>query len=59
MLKEDIKWYAGLVAAVCTAVAGQAEVIPEPYRHYVSLVGIIATVICGYQITPNGSVKAS
>lgn len=49
---KDLQWWAGLIAAVCASVAGQAEIIPEPYRHYVSLIGIVATVVCGYKITP-------
>lgn len=55
--RQDVKWVAGLIAAVCTALIGQAEVIPEPYRHYVTIAGLVATVISGYAITPAGSVK--
>ena len=46
----NLPYYLGLFASICVAVAGQAELIPEPYRHWVSLLGIIGTAVNGYLI---------
>lgn len=55
--RADIKWFIGLIGAVCVALAGQDHLIPEPWNHVVSGLGIAATAITGYLITPNDSVK--
>jgi len=44
--------FGGLVAAVCLAVVGQAELIGEPWRHYVTVTAIIATAIWAYGTHP-------
>jgi hypothetical protein len=49
-MSANAKYWVGMVASVLTAIAGQAEVIPEPYRHIVSLLGIVGTAISGYMI---------
>ena len=36
--------FAGLIAFVCTAIIGQAELIGEPWRHVLT----VAAVICGH-----------
>ncbi len=46
---EIVKW-ASLVAFVATTLIGQAELIGEPWRHYVTVIGVIATAISGYFI---------
>ena len=57
MPNQDLKHWITLFAGVVIAIAGQADAFPEPYRHYISLAGIIATAIGGYHITPTGSTK--
>lgn len=57
MHPHDMKYWLGLVAAVSMTLASQAELLPEPIRHYVTIAGLIATVITSYKITPTGSVK--
>lgn len=49
-MNQNTKYWVGLVASVLTALAGQAEIIPEPWRHYVSVLGIIGSAINGYMI---------
>lgn len=51
--QSDIKWWAGLITCVCGALLGQAEMIGEPWRHYVSVLFIIGTAVTGYLIKGN------
>lgn len=37
--------FCGLVGFVCTALAGQSDYIREPYKHWVSIGGIVGTAI--------------
>lgn len=55
--RGDLKWFCGLISAVCVALTGQSHLIPEPWNHVVSGLGIAATAIAGYLITPTGSTK--
>lgn len=55
--RSDLKWVCGLIAAVCVALVGQDHLIPEPWNHVVGGLGIAATAISGYLITPAGSTK--
>jgi hypothetical protein len=55
--RADVKWFCGLIAAVCIALVAQDHLIPEPWNHVVSGLGIAATAISGYLITPVDSVK--
>ncbi len=57
-MNDNAKYWLGLVTSVFTALAGQAEVIPEPYRHFVSVLGIIGTAINGYMIQRQPTTKA-
>lgn len=49
-MSTQAQWWFGLFGSILVAVAGQAEVVPEPWRHYVSLGGIIGTAITGYMV---------
>lgn len=54
----NAKYWVGMVATIVVALAGQAEVFPEPYRHYLSVLGILGTAVMGYMIQrPNGGAK--
>jgi hypothetical protein len=58
MNPHDVKYWLALVAGIATTLAGQAELFPEPLRHYVTIAGLVASVITSYKITPTGSVKS-
>lgn len=47
--KEVMKW-CGLAGFLATTIIGQAELIGEPWRHYVTVIGVLCTAICGYLI---------
>lgn len=49
-MTRQLGWWAGMVGAVVTALVGQAEMIAEPWRHYFTIAGIIATALSGYMI---------
>ncbi len=49
-MNSQVGWIAGLVTCVCGALLGQAELIAEPYRHYVSIVFIVGTAMSGYMV---------
>jgi len=49
-LLNQLGWVSGLVAFICMALLGQAELIMEPYRHYVTVTAIIATAFCAYML---------
>lgn len=55
--RSDLKWWAGLIASVCVALMAQDHLIPEPWNHVVTGLGIAMTAIAGYLITPSGSTK--
>ncbi len=48
---NDLKFWAGLVAAACIALTG-ASVVPHPYDKVVIGLGAVAGAICTYLITP-------
>jgi hypothetical protein len=50
--RAQIAYFAGLVASVCTALVGQGEIINEPYRHYVTIAGVIGTAVAGFLMQP-------
>lgn len=56
---SDVKWWAGLVTCICGALLGQAELIGEPWRHWVSIVFIACTAITGFMIRGNDSQNTS
>jgi hypothetical protein len=49
-MSNNARYWVGMIASVLVALAGQAEVIPEPYRHVVSVLGIVGTAVTGYMI---------
>lgn len=38
-------WTIGSLLSAVTAIAGQAELLPEPWRHYVTVAGVVATAL--------------
>lgn len=50
--RDDLKYWAGLVAAVCTSVAG-AVALPHPYDKWVMGVASAMMAISMYNVTPN------
>ena len=49
-MNNNARYWIGMVASVCIALAGQAEILPEPSRHIVSILGIVGTAMNGYMI---------
>lgn len=52
-LYKEIGKFAGLVASATAAIVGQAELIGEPWRHYVTIVAVGCTAIWAYCMKPN------
>lgn len=50
--RAQVAYFAGLVSFVCMALVGQGEVIGEPYRHWVTVIGVVGTAIAGYLMQP-------
>lgn len=48
-MKQFLLWVM-LISAVSTALVGQAELIGEPWHHYISVIGIAATAVSGVLI---------
>lgn len=44
--------FSGLIGTVCIAILGQAELIGEPWRHYITVVSIISIAVWGYGMHP-------
>jgi hypothetical protein len=55
-VKEEMKFWAGFVAAVCTALMG-AAVVPHPYDKLVMGLGAAAMAAATYMLTPPPSQK--
>lgn len=49
---------AGLIASVCAAIVGQAELIGEPWRHYFTVIAIGCTATWAYCMRPNSFLKS-
>lgn len=45
---------AGLVGCVSAAVLGQAELIGEPWRHYITVTAIVCSATWAYCMKPKG-----
>jgi hypothetical protein len=45
--------FCGLIAFVSIAIIGQAELIGEPWRHYVTVLAVIATAGWAYGMHPS------
>lgn len=52
MSRAQFAYFLGLVTCVCGAVVGQAELVGEPWRHYISIVFIVGTAASGYLLQP-------
>ena len=52
MDRSQAAWFVGLITCVCGAVLGQAELIGEPWRHWISVVFIAGTAATGYMLQP-------
>lgn len=50
MKPSQIAWLLALVSAVCTALIGQAELLGEPWRHYVTVLSVIVTAVSGFML---------
>jgi hypothetical protein len=50
MKPSQIAWLVSLAAFVSTALIGQAELLGEPWRHWVSVLAIVATAISGFMV---------
>lgn len=48
MTARNIAWLVGMVTFVCVAILGQAELIGEPWRHYIAIGAIVGTAVSGY-----------
>lgn len=52
MTRAQLAWWIGLFASVATALVGQAELLPEPWRHVVTVLAVAGTAASGYMIRP-------
>ena len=50
MKPSQIAWIASLAAFISTALIGQAELLGEPLRHWVTVGSIIATALSGIMV---------
>jgi hypothetical protein len=50
--RTQVAYLVGLITCVVAAVLGQAELVGEPWHHYLSLVGIVGTAVNGYLLQP-------
>lgn len=55
MSTSQALWLAGMVSAICTALLGQAELIGEPWRHYITIASVVATAVSGFMLQRPGS----
>lgn len=49
-MSSQVRWIVGLVTCVCGALLGQAELVGEPWRHYLTISFIIGTAVSGYMV---------
>ena len=59
MHRSDLKWLAGLLASVATALTAQSGLVPAPWAPRLTILGLICSVVASYQITPPDSEKRS
>ncbi len=50
MKRSQLAWWAGLVVSVCGALLGQAELIGEPYRRWLTVAFVASTAVSGYML---------
>ena len=51
---KELGKFAGLVGCVSAAILGQAELVGEPWRHYLSVTAIVCTASWAYGMKPQG-----
>lgn len=49
---RELGKFAGLLAFVCIAILGQAELVGEPYRHWITVTSILCSAIWAYCMRP-------
>ena len=50
MKRSQIAWWVGLAVSVSGALLGQAELIGEPYRHWLTIAFVAGTAVSGYML---------
>ena len=55
---RELGKFAGLVGCVSAAILGQAEMLAEPYRHWLTVTAIVATATWAYCMKPKNLGKA-
>jgi hypothetical protein len=55
--QSDVKWLAGLIAAIAMTLTAQSGLVADPWAHRLTLIGIVCSVIASYRITPPDSEK--
>lgn len=50
--KSQLAWFVGLITCICGALVGQAELLGEPTRHYVTMAFVVGTALTGYMMQP-------
>lgn len=50
MKRSQMAWWAGLAVSVCGALLGQAELVGEPTRHYLTVAFVVSTAVSGYML---------
>ncbi len=55
---QELGKFAGLIGVICVAIVGQAELIGEPWRHYVTVTAIISGAIWAYGMKPKSLLEA-
>lgn len=49
-MTKQLAWLIGLATCVSGALIGQAELLGEPTRHYVTVAFVVGTAISGYML---------
>jgi hypothetical protein len=56
MIRRELRYWAGLVAAVCLAIVS-AVTLPAPYDEWVLALAAVCGVVASYQITPRRVIR--
>lgn len=51
-MTPQLGWMIGLITCISGALLGQAELIGEPWRHYVTILFVAGTAATGYMLKP-------
>lgn len=52
MDRSQFAWFVGLLTCICGALLGQAELVGEPWRHWISVVFIAGTAASSFMLNP-------